>query len=313
MRAAAVVPLLTVAVLAFGPRRAAAFEGFEGTRALSMGGATRAWALGDSAVLLNPSGMSLAKIYNVEGSYGYGNRLSEHFFHASVVDSTSASTIGGGLYYTYHLAEPAGVSGHAHEVGAALSLPLGPYLCVGGTLKWFRFEGADDNPSATMPTTSTGLTFDVGATVRATENFSLAFVGANLVDRHHGEAPRSLGYGAAFLPTKEIVIALDGVTTLTPDDYTGARGTGARAGVEASIAQRVAVRAGGGTDPAVRAGYLAAGVSVLSEVGAVDVGARGDLFPYGAGASRHVFLGVSLRLFVPSAVASAAAATAPSP
>ncbi|HVU49909.1 MAG TPA: hypothetical protein VHL80_04435 [Polyangia bacterium] len=323
MRAAAVVLRVVslavftfAAVAALGARPARAFEDFEGTRALGMGGATRAWALGDSALLLNPSGMSIAKIYNLEAAYGYGSRASENLFHASIVDSTSASTLAGGVYYTYRLDEPAQISGHSHEVGAALSLPFSQFLALGATLKWFRFEGADDAPTApagTPATTSSGLTFDVGTTVRPTENLSFAVVGANLVDRHHGQAPRAIGYGAAFLPLHDLVIALDGLTTLTRDDLTGARGTGVRAGVEVALAQRVALRAGGGTDPAAGAGYLSLGASLLSEMGAIDVGARGDLFPYGTGSARNVFLGISLRLFVPAAVASAAAGSGQSP
>ena len=315
MRAAAFV-LLVVSLATVGARPARAFEGFEGTRALGMGGATRAWALGDSALLLNPSGMSLAKIYNLEASYGYGSRLSENLFHASIVDSTSASTLAGGVYYTYRLDQPQGVSGTAHEAGAALSLPFSQFVAFGGTLKWFRFEGADDAPHApagTPSTTSSGLTFDLGTTIRPTENLSFAFVGANLVDRHHGQAPRALTYGAALVPFHDVVIALDGVTNLTRDDYTNARGTGVRAGAEVALAQRVALRLGGGTDPAVGVGYLSAGGSILSEIGAIDVGARGDLFPYRTGSARNVFVGVSLRLFVPGAVSSAAAASGQSP
>jgi hypothetical protein len=320
MRAAALVRVLgvslAVSLSVLGARPARAFESFEGTRALGMGGATRAWALGDSAVLLNPSGMSLAKVYNVEAAYGYGGRLSEHLFHASIVDSTSASTLAGAVYYTYRLDKPADLTGHAHEVGAALSLPLGERVAMGATLKWFRFEGADDAPAApagTPSTTSSGLTFDVGATVRPAENLSFAVVGMNLIDRHHGQAPQMVTYGAAFVPVRDVVVALDGVTTFTRDDFTGARGTGVRAGLEVALAHRVALRAGGGTDPAASTGYLAAGGSYLSEVGAVDVGARADLFPYGAGGGRNVFLGVSLRLFVQGAVATASAAAGQSP
>jgi hypothetical protein len=312
MRAAAV--LLLAALLLARPARA--FENFEGTRALAMGGATRAWALGDTALLLNPSGMSLAKIYNVEASYAYGSRLSEQFVHASVVDSTSASTLAGGLYYTYRFDKPAGVSGHSHEAGGALSLPLGERFAMGATLKWFRFEGADDNPmppAGAAATTSSGFTFDAGVTVRPTPTLSFAVVGANLVDREHGQAPRLVSYGAAFVPIQDLVVALDGVTSFTRDDYTGARGTGVRAGLEAALAQRVAIRAGGGTDPAAGVGYLAAGLSILSEVGAADVGARGDLFPYRTGSDRSFFVGVSLRLFVPGAVASATASQPSSP
>src|SRR5260221_6777077 len=140
MRVAAIVLLVAGVV----PRPAQAFEDFEGTRALAMGGATRAWALADSAVLLNPSGMSLAKAYNVEAAYAYGTRASEQFFHASVVDSTSASNLAGGLYYTYHLDKPAGLAGHGHEVGAALSLPIGDSVAIGGALEKFRLPGGDD-------------------------------------------------------------------------------------------------------------------------------------------------------------------------
>src|SRR5882672_5084583 len=193
---AAVVLLLAAAFA----RPVQAFEDFEGTRAAAMGGATRAWALADSAILLNPSGMSLAKAYNVEAAYAYGTRLSEQFFHASVVDSTSGSNLAGGFYYTYHLAKPAGVAGHGHEVGAALSLPLGESIAFGATLKWFRLEGADDNPAraaSRAAPTSDGLTCDVGATLRPMSSLSFGVVGVNLVERHSGQVPKMLTFGAA--------------------------------------------------------------------------------------------------------------------
>jgi hypothetical protein len=304
-----VVASIVAAFALEGPARA--FEDYEGTRAVGMGGATRAWALADSAVLVNPSGMSLAKAYNVEGSYAYGSRLREQFLHASVVDSTSATNLAGGLYYTYRFDKTTGLgAGHGHEVGGALSLPIGTSVALGGTLKWFRLVGADNGP-AVPATTWDGWTVDAGATVRPGPTLSFGVVGVNLVDQHRGQVPRMVTYGAAYLPIPEIILALDGVTSFTRDDVTGARGTGFRAGIEGSLAQRVALRAGGGTDPVVGMGYLAAGFSAVSEVGAVDVGVRGDLFQYRPGGSRNLFLGVSLRLFVPGAVASAAASQSP--
>ena len=41
---------------------------------------------------------------------------------------------------------------------------------------------------------------------------------------------------------------------------------------------------------------------------AVDVGARGDLFPMKAGSAKNLFLGVSLRLFMTGPIETAAAA-----
>jgi len=310
VRVVAAAALGCVLVLDFGfAGSARAFDDFEGTRAVGMGGSGRAWALADSAVLLNPSGMSLAKAYNVEASYAYGSRLREQFLHASVVDSTSATGLAGGLYYTYRFDKTTGLAaGHGHEVGGALSLPIGTSVAVGGTLKWFRLVGADNGAASPATATWDGFTTDVGATVRPDPTLSFAVVGVNLVDKHRGQVPRMVTYGAAYLPIPEIVLALDGVTSFTRDDVTGTRGTGLRAGIEGALAQRVALRAGGGTDPVAGMGFLAAGLSAVSEMGALDVGVRGDLFQYGTGGTRNLFLGVSLRLFVPGAVASAAAA-----
>jgi hypothetical protein len=294
MRVTALVILLVVAT----GGRAHAYEELQGTRALGMGGATRAWALGDSGPLLNPSGMSLAKVYSVEAAYEYASRLSGHFFHASVVDSTSAADIGGGLYYTYHNGSP-GISaagrGHGHEVGGALSLPLGNSLAVGATAKWFELSGSDQGPRPS----GGGLTFDTGVTVRPTRNISLAVVGSNLRDLGTGQAPRGLSYGVAFLPMPELVLALDGVTTFTREDTTGLKGTGVQGGMEWTIAPSVAVRAGGGTDPMLGVGYLSGGVSAVSDMAALDFGVRGDLFPRAAGSARNLFLGVSVRVFIP--------------
>src|SRR5262245_44311669 len=133
MRAAAVV--LVLAILVARPARA--FEEFQGTRAQGMGGATRAWALGDSAPLLNPSGMSLVKTASAEASYGYASRNAGHFFHGAIVDSTSDANIAGALYYTYRMDSPSGLpKGQGHESGVALAMPFGAHFALGATLKW---------------------------------------------------------------------------------------------------------------------------------------------------------------------------------
>src|SRR5262249_23779787 len=99
--------LTLVLMLSSAPVRA--MDDFTGTRAIGMGDAGRAYAVGDSGPMLNPSGMSLVKNFQVlEGSYGYSYRLRAHTLHASMVDNTSGFGIGGGLYYNYHSSEPGG-------------------------------------------------------------------------------------------------------------------------------------------------------------------------------------------------------------
>jgi len=290
---------LLAALFAFGAAPARAFEDYQETRVLGMGGASRAYAIGGAGPLINPSGMSLAKSYTIEGGYEYAHRFSDNFLHASVVDSTSEYNIAGGLYYTYHFSNPAGLAaGHGHEAGLAISLPFGEIMAMGATVKYTRLSGADAAPDGH----DGGVTFDIGATVRPVKALSLGLVGVNLYDLHDGQFPRGITYGAAYIPLPNLLVALDGRTNLDPDNY-GRKGTSVMAGGDFTIAERVAVRLGGGYDAATGAGYLTLGVSGLSEIGAFDAGlrqdiTRGDLAP-GVPASLQTVLGVSLRLFVP--------------
>jgi len=303
--------LLAIVVTTALASSAWAFEDFSGTRSLGMGGASRAWAIGDEGPLLNPSGMTVAKTYDIEAAYGYAsaanlpasaapNRLADSFLHASIVDSTSSYNLAGGLYYTYHTADRGGgVSAHGHEMGFALALPFGEFVSLGGTVKYFRIE--DDDVFAGK---SGGLTFDLGATVRPAPMLSLALVGSNLRDLGNSQATQGVGYGAALIPTPNLVVALDGLTRLTPDNQTGRKGTSVMAGADFTIADRIGVRAGGGYDAVTGNGYFTLGFSALSEVGAFDAGLREDLFRSevspGVERPRETVVGVSLRLFVPA-------------
>jgi hypothetical protein len=303
MRAALRLGFIVGAAVAVGVSPARAFEEYAGTRAAGMGGATRAWAPGASGALLNPSGMALAKSYDLDGGYAYASRLNSQFLHASVVDSTSELNLAGALYYTYHtsnLGQPA--PGHGHEAGAALALPIGDHLALGATFKWFRLAGADSGPGLGTG----GATFDVGATIRPASKWSLALVGASLRSLDSAQAPRTLAWGGAFLPKPGLVLALDGIHSFTRDAQNGGRGTGFAVGGEWFVHDTVAVRVGGGYDPMLGVGYVALGAAAVSEVGALDIGVRGDLFPERTGVTRNLFLGASLRLFVP-------AATSPNP
>jgi hypothetical protein len=67
-------------------------------------------------------------------------------------------------------------------------------------------------------------------------------------------------------------------------------------GFEYTVANRFAVRAGGGYDGQRRNGYGSLGLSFISEVGALDLGVRQDV----SGSAKATFVGVAGRLFVPS-------------
>ena len=287
------IEVILLGLLASSP--AAAAEGFVGTRSLGMGETLRGAATAGSGPLLNPSGMSLTQSYNVEADYVFAHNGDNQFFHGSIVDSTSGYRVAGGLYYTYHTDNPNGaLEGHGHEVGLALSLPLGDHLSVGGTAKYFLLSGDETSVAGSTG----GFTYDVGITLRPASVMSLGVVGYNLRDLNVGVAPRAVGYGLALSPTDIFLIAFDGVTNLTADSPLARKGTRASAGIELFLAKKFIIRAGGGYDGITQNGFFTAGLAAVSEAGALDVGLRQDAFQH-TDSPRDTIFGASFRIFVP--------------
>jgi hypothetical protein len=284
-----------VLILVLSSARAWALDDFSTTRTTGMGEASRAYAVGNVGPALNPSGMSLVKYFQVlEGTYAYSYRLRAHTLHASMVDNTSNFGIAGGLYYNYRISDPPGFGqGRGHEAGLALSLPLASRATIGGTVKYFRLSGSEAPDDRTG-----GVTFDAGLTVTVLPKLSLAVVGTNLRDLHNSNAPQGVGYGVAVIPVPDLVIVADGWTVFTPSNTTGRKGTSVMVGGDLTIGGKVDVRLGGGYDAATLNGYGSAGVSLASDVGAIDAGIRQDIVVH-AGSPRDTVVAVSLRLFIP--------------
>ncbi len=141
-------------------------------------------------------------------------------------------------------------------------------------------------------------------TVRPVPLLSLSVVGTNLIDQHNSNASQGVGFGAAVIPIDNVLIVLDAIHRFTADNDTGRKGTSVMGGGEFTLAQRFSARLGGGYDARTGNGYVTAGVSALSEIGAFDLGIRQDAVRHedapGVLAERETFVGVSLRLFIPA-------------
>jgi hypothetical protein len=264
---------------------------FPGTRPLGMGGAMRAAATGDAGPLLNPSGISLIRTYQVEGAYQYGKAGSAHDVHVAAVDSTSAFNLGGAIYYTYHRDTPGGAQTQTgHLGGISLSFPFAEKIFLGGNAKYIRFTDAAGGSHS-------GFTFDAGLTLRPLPELSLAAVGYNLVDKKTAWAPRAFGGGAALLPIPTLLFAFDTVMETVYGDPGRDHILHFMGGAELSFASSAAIRAGGGRDGITKNGYFSLGVSALSaDIGSVDIGFRQDV----SGTSKSTVFGFSARLFVPT-------------
>ncbi len=291
-RLAAPVAVAMLTVLAPGGVRA--FPDYLGTRGLAMGGAGRADARGDEGPLVNPAGMSLARVYTVEGGYQYVDRGLGHVVHTSAVDSTSGFNLAGGLFYSYRTGSPSG-GGHliGHEPGLALSFPFGEHLLVGISGKYLRVSGGP--VEADGRSSHSGFTADAGVIFRAGSMLTVGVAGYNLRDLSTVQAPVGVGYGIAFTPTADLVIAVDGVHDFTTTDPNRGVTTTVGGGAEYVFQRRVVFRAGGGRDGGSEHGYLSGGLAGISELGAVDFGFRQDV----TGNQKLTFIAVGLRLFVP--------------
>ena len=258
-------------------------------RSMGMGGALRGAATGVAALSLNPSGLSLNRSYIVEGGYQYQRGLDGHIASIGIADSTSGFNLGGGLYYNYASASPTGAGDRGrHEAGAALSFPFGEKVTLGGAVRYLRIRREMDpfNDAKT-----TGLTFDAGLTVRPVSFISIGLAGRGLRDLEDPQAPRVLGGGIALTPRPELVVAFDAYNvTYPPVSYFLFSG-----GVEYTFASLLSVRLGGGKTPDGEA-FGSAGLSVVSQVGALDFGGQ---MAFSEGGD-SLFLGFSGRLFVPT-------------
>jgi hypothetical protein len=271
-------------------------------RSLGMGGALRGSAAGGGAMMLNPSGMSLQRSYVVEGSYHFLNREQGHLGHVSVVDSTSGFNVGGGLYYTYATASPdqallpQQAESSRHEAGVALSFPFGDRVILGGTLRYLRARREATTSPAGVAEKTSGLTYDAGLTVRPVRMLTIGLVGYALRDLDNAQAPKALGGGVALTPTDALIIAVDGLVDFRTSETTPGRTLSVFGGAEYTFLSRVALRGGGGRGGARERTFGTLGVSLLSEVGALDFAGRTDL----RGSDKDIFIGLAGRLFVPT-------------
>jgi hypothetical protein len=266
----------------------------QGTRAMGMGGALRGAATGDSALTLNPSGMSLMRAYVIEGAYDYDSlRGDSHLGRLSIVDSTSGFNLAGGVYYQYlSQSYGGGVDRSGHEGGAALSIPLGDHVFVGAAAKYLRL-------STTGAGSVKGFTFDAGLTVKPVGSVTIGVSGQNLVDKHTDRAPRMVGGGITIGATSDLLLAVDGVVDFTSRRdmlLTDKKVWSVMGGVEYLFAKTFALRLGGGRRGVSEAGYLGGGASYIAQIGAIDFGFQTDL----SGQTKETVIGASARLFLPS-------------
>ena len=276
----------------------------QGTRSIAMGGALRASPTGESAVLLNPAGMSLLRSYIVSGLYQFRVSDEASLVNATVVDSAT-NRIAAGLFYSFSHASPTKVlalpGGKAfdleetimtHEAGLAMAYPFGNYLHIGLITRYVNVtvEQPEGTPAAVKLEDIDSVTMDFGAIVSPFKSLRLAVVGYNVIPVEGDAFPIQLGLGISYSFGAKFLAEFDTVLDFSREETVAASYHG---GVELFMASLVALRAGFQHDTVREASYASGGVGFITKKVGIDLAVR-QMVDGGA----ETLLAVSIRMFV---------------
>ncbi|MBX3162114.1 MAG: hypothetical protein KF773_39490 [Deltaproteobacteria bacterium] len=243
-----------------------------GPREIAVGEAMRGGATGASAISLNPAGLPLNRELVFEGGYGYRASDSASLVNVSACDSTSAMP--GCFFYDYAGAAPelgGGMTGtrRTHVAGFAASRQLLPRVLVGGIAKYH-----DHNTDMAMEKSTSGFSFDLGATLRLTKEIGFGVSGQNLFGEHDElHFPRAMGGGFLVRPMPLLTLGFDMRWRLDGDQTKARYGGGAelflRGGQNA-----YPIRAGALHDANLDATYASFGIGMATMKWGVDITGR---------------------------------------
>lgn len=287
---------------------AAAAQDLLGTRSVGMGGTLRAAPTGETAVLLNPAGMSLTRAYIINALYQYRASDAGSLVNVSIVDSATKK-IAAGLYYSYVHASPSRTfydptglrfSGvfdleetiQAHEVGLSLSYPLANLIHLGVTNKYInvKVEQPEDTPEVVQDDGDAGYTMDIGLIVTPLPGLNLGVVYSNAIPVEHPYYTRQLGMGLAYSMGTSFLAEFDAVLDFDRSEDVKASYHG---GAELFLGSSFALRGGVMHDTYRKATFATGGLGLVTRKLALDFGLR-QMVDGGA----ETLLAFSVRLFL---------------
>lgn len=248
----------------------------EEVRSLGMGGALRSSAFSTSALLINPGGIALAKLYHMEATYLYDHPFESHLMGAGVVDSITSS-LGVGLGYFYRRVERKNIKMQVHDARLALALPIMNIVGIGLTAKYLRSSNDmkfdEDIQSPPYGRELNSFSLDAGVVVKIGKHFGVGAVGYNLTNIDTPIAPLSLGLSAhgAF---RNFLVVFDTVMDWSTYDRMAAK---YMAGAEYFLMGHIPLRAGYSYNDGKKTHAIHGGVGYIAKVASVEAAMSGDL------------------------------------
>lgn len=251
-------------------------------RALAMGGALNALGVSTAALFLNPANMALARVYHLEALAAYSPEAKRQTYGLAAVDSVlNSAHIAGGLGGTWNEFDPGGIHRTWTDLRAAVAIPLGDHLSLGGTVRWLRVNqdlgvgpfGTSQASDGNSGPLFNSVTLDAGATVSLLDGLRIAVVGHNLTNPGTALAPITGAAGVGyFTPT----FAIEGDGSLDFTTWGSARGR-LMGGAELFVADRYALRAGWRYDAGTKINSPSIGFGYIDPHWSIEIGLRRDL------------------------------------
>jgi len=251
-------------------------------RALGMGGALNALGVSTAALYLNPANMALARVYHLEALAAYSPEAKRQTYGLGIVDSVlNSAHVAGGLGGTWNEFDPGLIHRTWTDIRAAVAVPLGDHLSLGGTVRWLRVNqdlgvgpfGTSHASDGTNGPLFNSVTLDAGATVSLLDGLRIAVVGHNLTNPGTALAPITGAAGVGyFTPT----FAIEGDGSLDFTTWGSARGR-LMAGAELFAADRYALRAGWRYDAGTKINSPSIGFGYIDPHWSIEIGLRRDI------------------------------------
>ncbi len=222
-----------LAMLAFGYEGTIVFQGGHGAKALGMGGAFCAIADDATGALWNPAGLAFSQPW-IGGA-------TANLFTAEGFGGVGYQYVSGGFVYEGYAIGLGWANATAGELYSAslylgtVGIKIADFGSVGVNLKYYS-ETIDQ-------ATESGFGFDIGILIPITEDIDIGIVAKDVGGTSMGEGQTIVPMYAAGVAAK----LLDGVMTLAGDvdvDGEGFSLSGAKVGMEFTLVENLAVRAG---------------------------------------------------------------------
>jgi hypothetical protein len=176
----------------------------ESARGMALGTGQRAAAMSTSALAYNPAGLTIGKVYHVEGAVDYMADMKTVALGGAIVDS-STTRLAAAFGARGFLSGQGGLGGFDGRL--ALAFPFSDAVSIGVTGRYLNVSA--DTVDGTNSKLAKGFTMDAALRIAPVPEVQLAVIGQNFINLNSAYVPVVFGGSAAFAIAEIATIGAD--------------------------------------------------------------------------------------------------------